>query len=67
MKFQLTFTISFLCLSMGFLIAWAGAQRLAHTPPNSGVVASEYNPPGRGGSYPGGTRMIEPTHDRDYT
>jgi hypothetical protein len=66
MKSQLTVIISFLCLGIGLFTAWVGTQKLSqHTQDNS-PVASEYNPPGRGGAYPGGTRMREQPNHRDY-
>ncbi|MGD1939884.1 MAG: hypothetical protein ACFB0G_01095 [Leptolyngbyaceae cyanobacterium] len=69
MKLILTATLSILCLSAGVLTIWAGTQTLASDQPTSSPVASEYNPPsrnGRSGSYPGGTRFIEPTSHRNY-
>ena len=66
MKSQLAVIISFLCLSIGSLAVWAGAHNLARYSQDSTPVASEYNPPGRGGGYPGGTRLIEQPSHRDY-
>ncbi|MEL6399542.1 MAG: hypothetical protein AAFO87_09490 [Cyanobacteria bacterium J06607_6] len=69
MKLNLTATLSILCLGAGVLTVWAGTQTLAQTLQADGPVASEYNPPGRSGrrgSYPGGTRFIEPTPHRNY-
>ncbi|MGD1931282.1 MAG: hypothetical protein ACFB12_20475 [Leptolyngbyaceae cyanobacterium] len=69
MKLNLTATLSILCLSAGVLTVWAGTQTLAQNLPADGPVASEYDPPSRSrprGSYPGGTRFIEPTPHRNY-
>lgn len=56
MKSHLVATLSILCLSAGLSGVMAGVQTLARFHDN-GLVASEYNPPGRGGTYPGGTRF----------
>ena len=56
MKSHLVATLSIFCLSAGLLGFVAGVQTLARSQ-DGGLVASEYNPPGRGGTYPGGTRF----------
>lgn len=51
--------ISLLCLSAGLSGFAIGLQTATRDFHDSGMVASEYNPPGRGGTYPGGTRFNE--------
>lgn len=66
MKFHITVIVSFVCLSVGLLTAWASTQPFASEQRDRDTVASEYNPPGHGGAYPGGTRMMDQPSHRDY-
>lgn len=66
MKVKSTAIISILFLSTGLLTAWASVKSIAQTASVDGPIASEYNPPGRGASYPGGTRFIEQPVHQDY-
>ncbi|MEO1294231.1 MAG: hypothetical protein AAFW75_00210 [Cyanobacteria bacterium J06636_16] len=66
MKFHLITIISLLCLSASLLGVFAGVRAVGQDSSDTGVVASEYNPPGRGARYPGGTRNSEqPIHRTD--
>jgi hypothetical protein len=64
MKSQITVIISFCCLSIGLLTAWASAQQLVQDRPEDNLVASEYRPPGRG-QLDGPTRFHEINDHQD--
>lgn len=66
MKIKSTAIISIFCLSTGLFAAGMGMKSIAQHTSTDGPVASEYNPPGRGASYPGGTRFIEQPVLQDY-
>ncbi|MDB9527311.1 hypothetical protein PN498_15025 [Oscillatoria sp. CS-180] len=66
MKTKLTATISLVCLGISVFTVWAGMQSLARDGQSDRSVASEYSPPGRGRSYPGGTRFMEQPLPQDF-
>lgn len=62
MKHYVVATISFLCLGVSLSAGLSGLHATVQNHQDS-IVASEYNPPGRGNPYRGGTRMIDqPDH-----
>lgn len=63
MKLYFATAIGFLCLSTGLLSMFASMQTIVRdsgeSDANSNTIATEYNPPGTGSPYNGGTRFHE--------